>query len=970
MKINELYHGFKLMDIHTVEEIQSEAHVFMHEKSGAKLLYLKNDDDDKVFSVAFRTPPSDSTGVPHIIEHCVLSGSRKYKTKEPFMDMVKGSLKTFINAMTFSDKTIYPVASRNEKDFRNLMDVYLDSVFFPMIYEEKEIFMQEGWHHNIHDKADPITYNGVVYNEMRGSYSQPTTVLREVIGRSLFPDTTYQYSSGGNPDVIPELTYEDFLQFHRDYYQPSNAYIYVYGNGDIDSYLQHIDEDYLQHFEDQPVDSTIDVQAPFTSRTQLEESYSISVDEDEKQKTYLSYNFVIGDALNGKDHMLGEVFKEVLVNAAAGVVKKALLDAGIGQDILCSFSGGRQLYLSIIAKNAERSQSDAFKQVVESALEEVVKTGLDEDIVASAINIAEYDMREATGFATKGIIYHIQSMNSWLYDGHPTDLIAYDEDIQFMRDQIGTGYFEKQVQQKLIENSHASVVVLYPEKGLGDKKTEQVAKSLEEFKASLSPEEIEAMIAENEALKKKQLSPDSVEALATIPKLSVSDVDPKAEEIPREVIEKDDYKIIYHELFTNNIGYVEFIFDTTSIEQADIPYIALLSDLIGKLDTRSKSYGQISAEIYKETGGISTNCRTYVNGKAGTYYPKLIVSGKAVNDKLPILIDLQKELMTETVFTNDKRLKEVLLQNKSRMEMAISNRGDNYASQRVASYFSEASHYSELTKGFTYYWFVSELIDELENDIDAVQKKLSDVYQQLFKKENLIVSFTGDADNFKTFTNAYESLVHAVNQNHLPSRAYAFDLEKKNEGIAASSNVQYVAMGYNFRQLGYDYNGSMQVLRAILNSEYLHDRIRAKGGAYGCGISFADSGNVVATSYRDPRLEDTLNVFKEIADYVEDLSLDQEALTKFVIGAISRVDSAMTAKGKGMLSTANYISGITQELLQKDRDDILTTNVETLKGLAKLVRDIMVQDYYCVYGNDTKIKSSEALFNSIKQFSK
>lgn len=970
-KINQVSNGFRLLDTYEVKEINSVANIFIHEKSGAKLLHLENDDDDKVFSVAFKTPPNDSTGVPHIVEHCVLSGSRKYKTKEPFMDMVKGSLKTFINAMTFADKTIYPVASRNEKDFTNLMDVYLDSVFFPMIHEDKEIFMQEGWHYDIHDKNDPITYKGVVYNEMRGAYSSPNTLLGEVIGRSLFPDTTYKHSSGGNPDVIPELTYEDFKKFHKDYYHPSNSYIYVYGNGDIEKYMKHINDDYLTHFDSMDVESSIDIQTPFESIVEVNEVYPISSDEEEKNKTYLSMNYVIGSAKDPETNFMADILKELLVNSSAGPIKKALLDAGIGEDIMCSGGGGLQLTISIIAKNAELDQKDSFIKIVSDTLKEIVTKGIDKDLIESCINIAEYDMREASGFATKGIIYHILSMSSWLYEGHPTNLISYDDDIKKLRENIMTDYFEKYITENMINNKHASIVTLVPKKGLGEEKTKQVEAKLARFKESLSDEEIEELIKENISLKNKQLSPDSKEALATIPMLEVSDVSKKSEEIPREIIEVDEYKIINHEIFSNDISYVEFLFDTTMITKDEIPYLGFLTELLGELDTKTMTYGELSNLIYKLTGGIDFSNRVYSDSKdEKAYYPKLVLSGKVVTDKLEDLFRLSNILVTETIFEDKKRIKELLLQTKSRMEMSINGRGDSYASRRLASYFLPVSKYIESIKGFEYYWFLSDLVNDFDKNSDEILIKLSELYKKVFNRNNLLISYTGDKKSFDVFKKYYEKAIDKTSKDKFVSNEYKFELSALNEGIMSSSNVQYVAKGFNFKHIGYKYSGAMQVLGTILNSEYLHDRVRAKGGAYGCGLSISDTGNCIVSSYRDPNLSETFKVYDEAYKYIESLGSGGEDLTRFIIGAISRVDGAMTARTKGVSSTANYITNTTQEDIQKERDEILNVTTKELNNFSVLIKEIMEKDYCCVFGNDVKIKSEEHLFDNLVSLNK
>lgn len=962
MKINETKYGFTLVDLHEVPEIKSQAYVMEH-TSGAKLLYLKNDDDNKVFSVAFRTPPNDSTGVPHIIEHCVLSGSRKYKTKEPFMDMVKGSLKTFINAMTFSDKTIYPVASKNEKDFKNLMDVYLDSVFFPMIAEDPTIFMQEGWHYSIEHEDAPINYNGVVYNEMRGAYSQPTSQLREVIGRSLFPDTTYQYSSGGNPDHITDLTYENFLKFHEDYYHPSNAYIYIYGDMSIETYLEHMDQEYLSSFKAKTIDSTINKQDGFSQVKYLKDYYGISKDDSEDHKAYFSMNYVIGDGQDPKVHMMGEVLKEVLVNSAAGPIKKALMDAGIGEDIMCSFGGGRQLYLSIIAKNANGDQAQAFENIINETLMSLIKDGIDKDLIESSINIAEYDMREATGFATKGIIYHILSMNAWLYDGHPTDMIRYDDVIKEMRDYVKTDFFEKLIEEKMINNTHVSLVSLLGKKGLNEEKSEKVTRDLEAYKKSLSKEDLEALIEANQTLKEKQLSKDSEEALATIPKLEVSDVNKSVEALPIEVIE-EDVKILKHSIFSNDITYVDFIFDSRNIQKEDLSYLGLLSDILLQMDTKSYTYGDLNNLVYKETGGISFANRIYSNHVSDEYFPKMVVSSKALSNKLEDLMTLTHTILTETIFTDEKRLKELLMQIKSRLEMSINSRGDNYASQRLASYYRAPSYHNEMTKGFEYYWQVCAWLENFDTVKDTIIKKLENVYETVFNRHNLIISFTGDDKSYDAFSKVYKKAIHSIEAIAFKPAVYDFVLEKKNEGITSSSNVQYVAMGYNFKALDYKYHGSMQVMKSILASDYLHDHIRAKGGAYGTNISFTSAGNVIATSYRDPNLEETIQVFKEIHTFID--AMDDMDLTKFVIGAISRLDGALTAKGKGVLSTANYISGLTLDMLQKERDELLNVTLEDLKSLSKLVEEVMAKAYYCVYGNESKINDSD-LFDHIRK---
>ena len=966
MKINEAYHGFKLVDVHDVEEIKSKAHIFYHEKSGAKLLYLKNDDPDKVFSVAFRTPPEDSTGVPHIIEHCVLSGSRKYKTKEPFMDMVKGSLKTFINAMTFSDKTIYPVSSKNDQDFMNLMDVYLDSVFFPMIYEDETIFMQEGWHHSILDPSEKVTYNGVVYNEMRGAYSQPTTVLREYIGASLFPDTTYKYSSGGNPDQISNLSFEDFKNFHKKFYQPSNAYLFIYGDGDIDTYLKRIHDEYLIHFDLESVDSKIPLQAPFESANHLEATYAIGEQEEEDQKTYLSMNFVIGDGSLPEVHLLGEIFKEILVHAEGAPIKEALLNAGIGQDIMCSVGGGRQLYLSIIAKNAQKDQKEAFSQIILENLQKMAEEKIDRDLLASAINIAEYDLREGTGFPTKGIIYHILSMNSWLYDGHPTSMLSYDKDLTALKAQMSGDYFENFIKQALIENPHSSLVVLSPEKGLNERKNKKIEEKLSDFKNTLSDGEIETLIEKNKLLKKKQLAPDSQAARDTIPKLKIDDVEPNAEKIPTEVVKDQDITLLKHDIFTNDIMYLEYLFDTRMVAKENIPYIHLFAELMGKLSTETMAYGPLNSAIYKETGGIDFTTRNYQYLDGSGYEPKLVVSGKAILDQVPQLMTLTNQLLTESRFDEKKRIKELLLQHQSRLQMSIENRGDQYASMKVSSYLSDKGSYNEISKGFSYYWFISDLLKNFDANYEDMIETLKTLYGQIFNKKNLIISVTGDQSVQDAYSKHGLVVTEGLRNESPQIQKYNFDVEVKNEAIVSASSVQYVAKGFDFKPFDQTYKGSMQVLKSILNADYLHDRIRAQNGAYGCGISFSETGQVIATSYRDPKLKETLDIFKDASDYIKNLDMDQETLSQHIIGAISRIDSAMTPRGQGVLGTSEYIVKRSYEAKQRERTEILSTTIEDIKGFCDLLYKGMNEKCHCVYGNEGTVKENSDLFANIK----
>lgn len=965
-EVNKIYYGFKLLEEHKIDEIESIGRVFYHEKSGARLLHIENGDNNKVFSIGFRTPPSDSTGVPHIIEHCVLSGSRKYTTKEPFMDMVKGSLQTFINAMTYSDKTLYPVASRNEKDLFNLMDVYLDAVFYPKIYDIPEIFMQEGWHYELFDKEDDIQIKGVVYNEMQGAYSSPERILVDSIDKSLYPDTPYQYSSGGNPDVIPQLTYEDFLDFHRKYYHPSNSYIYLYGNGNIEEQLDFIDKNYLSNFNRIKVDSNIKIQKPFTQKNELEAYYHISQEESDKSRTYLSLNFVLGQNIDLETYLMNSILGPLLIDSPAAPLKKALLDAGIGEDIFSISTGGLQPSFGIVAKNTSIDKKEEFEKIIFDTLNNLIEQGIDKKLIQACVNMVEYDLREASRFPTKGIIYNIQSLDSWLYDGSPVSHLQYEKTLNQLRKNIDTGYFENFIKEHIVNNTHSSSVTISPKKGLADKKAGTLKEALKKYKDSLTEEEINALIHENNRLKEIQLSDDSPEAKASIPKLSLSDVDTKSEIIPQDIMEIDDITFLYHNIFTSKIGYLDIYFDISMIDEELIPYINILAGIIGKIDTETKSYSELSNEIYSHTGGIDLGASVYMKyNRDDVFHPKFIVSGKAIGNNIIKLVELISELILESKIKDEKRIKELLQQMKSRIEMSIFNKGHSITSRRVSSYFSPSRKYLEKLNGLDFYWFLSHLLDEFDSNSQEILSNLNKVYNMIFNKNNLIISFTGDEDDFSLVKNNLNVLTGNINNEKLDPVKYNFSQKRSNEGILSSANVQYVSKGYNFKRLGYDFNGSMRVLTTILNGDYLHNRIRAQGGAYGAGILVDRTGHLTTFSYRDPNLDKTLLVYNNMGDYIENLELSKEELTTYIIGTISRLDPATTPHMKGQIATNRYISNTSQEDVQKIRDQVLNTKLEDIKAFAPVLKDTMEENYLCVLGNENKIKENKKLFNEL-----
>ena len=967
--IGSTYHGFKLVEEKNIEELNSVTRLFEHEKSGARLLHLENDDDNKVFSIGFRTPPKSSNGLPHILEHSVLCGSRKFPTKEPFVELIKGSLNTFLNAMTFSDKTIYPLASKNEKDFFNLMDVYLDAVFYPNIYSQPEILMQEGWHYELENKEDKLTYKGVVYNEMKGAFSSPEGCLMRKVQESLFPDTSYGVESGGDPEFIPELTQKEFIEFHKKYYHPSNSYIFLYGDGNIDKQLQFISEGYLNDFDRITVDSAIQLQKPFNSMQEVKIEYPISSDDDEKDKTFLSMNFVSGDNISQPElHLAFEILEYLLLESAAAPLKKALIEAELGKDVFGSFDNSiLQPVFSIVVKNSNESEKERFKNVVFNTLKDLVKNGLDKKLIEACINITEFKLREADlGGFPKGLFYYITSMDSWLYDKDPTMHLEYEDYLTKIKAALTTNYFEKLIEQYLINNTHSSMVILNGKKGLAEEKSKAIEEKLAKHKASLSEEEIEKIIQETKALKERQMTPDPVEVLETIPLLELSDIETLAEHLPLKEKDEKGIKVLSHNIFTNKIAYINILFDAKKVDMESLPYITLLSAILGRVSTESTNYSDLSNEINIHTGGIHFTTEVYgENENFENYSPKLVVKTKALVPKLPKVFQIMAEVISTTKFDEKKRLKELIQQLKSRQEMKIVDRGHIAAAGRLTSYFSPASAYLEKTTGISFYKFIDEIERDFDNKVEEIIANLKKVSKIIFNKNNLMISVTGEEDVYTAFAAELPKLTNILGEEKLPDAQYNFELNKNNEGLLTSSDVQYVAKGYNFIKKGYSYSGKMLVLKTIASLDYLWNRVRVQGGAYGGFANLARSGNIVFVSYRDPNLQETLSAYDGISDYIGRFEASERGMTKYIIGTISELDSPLTPSMKGERATSNYIRGISEEQRQKEREEVLTTRPEDIKSFKDLLSDVTKENYYCVLGNEAKLKDNKDVFANL-----
>ena len=956
-KIGINYNGFVLVREENIKEVNSIARIFEHEKTGARLLHMENDDTNKVFSIGFKTPPEDSTGVMHILEHSVLCGSRKFPTKEPFVELVKGSLNTFLNAMTFSDKTIYPIASQNEKDFFNLMDVYLDAVFYPNIYKTKEILMQEGWHYDLEKKEDELTYKGVVYNEMKGAFSSPEGILMRKIQETLFPDNTYSNESGGDPKYIPDLTYEQFIDTHKKYYHPSNSYIFLYGDVNLEKCLKFINEEYLANFDKKEIDAEIKPQEKYNSIKDVEYTYSISEEDDEKEKTFLALNYVTGKSTDEEVYMDLNLLEYILLEAEGAPLKKALLDAEIGKDVFGSFDGGiLQPVFSIIAKNSEADKKEEFKKVVYDTLNDIVKNGIDKKLIEGCINAFEFRLREAdTGGYPKGLVYYMNAMDSWLYGGDPLMHIKYEHAIENVKKSLNTNHFEELIKKYMLDNTHASLLTLKPEKGLAQREEDELKEKLENYKNSLSEEELNKIVEETNNLILRQSTPDSPELLETIPLLSLDDIGKEVEDLPINKEKHNDIEILHCNTFTSNIAYLNFMFYGKCIKEEDIPYFSLLGNLLAKVDTKTYDYKELSNEILINTGDMYFRNNVYGNDKdENKYYPFLEVRTKVMAD-----------IVNNSLFEDNKRIREVIRELISRIEMMLMQAGHQVAVGRVASYFSPAASYMEKISGYDYYKFLKDIENDFDNKIENLKSKLYELQNTIFNKNNLMVFITGEDKELNLLKENMNKVVDVLSTEPLNNNDYTFSEEQKNEGLMTPANVDYVCKGYNFKKLGYDYNGSLLVLKTILGYDYLWNRVRVKGGAYGCMSTIARTGNMAFVSYRDPNLTETLKAFNEAPDFIKSFDVSDREMTKYIIGTISNLDMPLTPASKGEKALGMYMRGITKEDRQRERDEVLATNVETIKEYNKLIEDVMNKDFICVVGDEKKIKADKDVFKNL-----
>ena len=962
---------YEILDEHRVEDVQSDGFILRHKKSGARIAILSNNDDNKVFYIGFRTPPEDETGVPHIIEHTTLCGSKKFPVKDPFIELAKGSLNTFLNAMTYPDKTVYPVASCNDQDFKNLMDVYLDAVFNPNITKYDEIFKQEGWHYELTGKDDELKINGVVYNEMKGAYSSPDEVLSSQIYRSLFPDNTYSKDSGGNPEYIPKLTYEAYLDFYHKYYHPSNSYIYLYGDMDVVERLEWLDKEYLSLYDYKKVNSEINKQPAFDEIKNVEAQYSITMDDSQENKTYLSYNRVVGDTLDEMLYQAFDVLDYALVSSPGAPVKQALIDAGIGDDVYGSYDAGiLQPVFSFVAKNANASQADEFESIIENTLKEVVKTGINKEALLAGINSSEFKFREADfGQFPKGLLFGLNCLDSWLFDDmKPFIHLECLGTFAKLRKAVDTDYFEKLIQEYLLDNTHGSSVTVKPKRGLGNEREEALAKELSDYKASLSDEEIKKLIEDTEHLKKYQEEPSSDEDLRKLPMLTRADM--KKNAMPFSNIEDEllDVKVVRHDIESNGIDYISFLFDAGDFAQSELGYLGFFTNALGLVSTEKYSYTDLANATNIYTGGISTGTASHPDIKdRNNFVFKFEVKLKVLEKNIDKALELMEQMLLTSDFTDTKRLGELVAQIKARLQANLSSSGHLVAAMRSMSSFSRYALYQDELKGIAFYRSICRIEKELSESPKSVSDKLAAIAKKLFARNRMLISFTGNNEAYGNAKPSLEKVIAGFDKMSAIGNQAEVHFNTAKEAFIDASQIQYVAKTGDFICEGYEYTGALRLLRIILSYDYLWINVRVKGGAYGCMNTFLRSGESYFVSYRDPNLSDTLDVYDRIPEYIKSFSPDERDMTKYIIGTFSALDTPMNPEAKGSRSLSAYLEGITYEQIQKERNEILNAQPEDIRRLADLVEAVLKKDSICVIGNENMIKESAGLFENVEK---
>ena len=961
-------YGFELLETREIKEISATAYYYEHKKSGAHFLNVKCEDNNKVFCVTFKTVPQDNTGCPHIMEHSVLNGSKNFPAKSTFMELIKGSLHTFINAMTDSDMTLYPVASTNEKDFYNLSRVYMDAVFFPKIYEQPHILRQEGWHYDIKDPEDELKIIGVVYNEMKGAYSSPDNLIELNNQIVQFPDSPYKYDSGGNPKEIPQLTYEAFINFHKKHYHPSNSYIFLYGDADENEIMEMMDKEYLSQFNKDVEPVEVPFQKPFTRTKKLEVEYPVEEGKDISEQYHLSLNFTYGKNPDLITVSAINALMDILMSTPASPLKRAILESGLAHDVRVSLNIGiLQPTFSLICKEVKKENIPLLVQLITDELNRLVKEGIDKKLIEAVLNRREFFLREGpSGNFPKGLYYAFNIYHHWIHGGNPIDALAFEDILKELRRGLTEPYYEELIKKSMLKNHHSSQITYVPVPGLANKWEQEIREKLAEEKNKLSEAVLNKLIEETREFQQWQLQQPTPEELARIPFLTLEDINPEAEAYPLEIEKLGTKTILTHPLKTNGIVYLKAYFDLDHSSEEDLPWLSLYTSLMGMVSSKNYDYIDLSNEIYSHTGDLNLK----LNIRPSYQDPdiillKFLLSGKALYHKTEKLIELAKEFAFYPLFDDYDRLKLLIREAKAKLQTRLFYFAESIATNRLFAPSSQLHHFLDLTSGLDYYRFLSNLDKKLEQDIEIIAHKLEQIRDTYFLQNNLLISITAEEEAIKDTINGLNPFLDAISDKVLPPVERYFHPKELNEGIIAPIQVQYCAKGGNFFRKGYSYSGKLRVLTNILNSDYLYRELREKGGAYGTWAGFTLNGYMYFVSYRDPNLERTLEVYDQTPEFLHNFECSKRDMERYIIGDISNLDYPKTPEGKGAQSDDDYITGFTQEDRQQIRDEVLSTRLEDIRQYADMIEEVMSMNHYCVVGNEAKLKAASELFDRL-----
>lgn len=953
--------SFECIREEPVVEINATAREYRHLRTGARILSMLSEDTNKVFGINFRTPPSDSTGIAHILEHSVLCGSEKYPVKEPFVELLKGSLQTFLNAMTYPDKTCYPVASENVQDFYNLVDVYLDAVFHPRI--TPETLQQEGWHYELDDMEAPLVYKGVVFNEMKGVYSSPEDVLDEYCQRSLFPDTTYGVDSGGDPRHIPDLTFDQFLAFHETLYHPSNAYIYFYGDDDPERRLDIIDAA-LAAFEAREVDSEITDPAAFREPRRLSVGYEPGDDAPDDARSMFSINWLLPPTYDVDANLALSVLAFSMIGTPASPLRKALLDSGLGEDLAgAGFANYmKQMYFGTGLRGIRNEDIPKAEAIIRDTLEDLAARGLDPELLDASLNTLEFKMRESnTGGYPRGLAYMLSALNFWLYGADPLEPLRFESPLARLKARLAAKepVFQELVQTFFLENPHHSVVELKPEPGLARREQEAEEQRLREVRAGMSEEELRTTMEQTRRLREMQEAPDAPEDLATIPSLGRDDLNPAIKTTPQESGEIEGVTVQMHDLFTNGIVYCDVGFDLCRLPLELIPYVPLFGRCILEMDTRHEDFVSLSNRIGKTTGGIGAS--PLVSPRVGRGKPAawLFLRGKSTAAQAPAMLEIFRDVLLDTDFSDRERFRQIVLEDKAGFEAGIVPSGTQVADTRMRAGYCPAGWYNEQLKGITQLFFLRGLADRMETDWPAVQAELERLRATLIRQAHCVANVTIDAQTWTGLRGALETFLGSLPTEDPETAALLPTLQPVGEGLTIPAKVNYVVKGTNIFDQGYQLHGSIAAITNFLRAGYLWDRVRVQGGAYGAFCSLdTRSGIFGFGSYRDPNLTDTLAIYDATSSYLRELAMDTEELTKSIVGAIGSLDSYQLPDARGFSALARTLTGQTDALRQTYRDQLLGAVPDDVRAFADTLDTVRAQGTVVVVGSTDAIQEA------------